>query len=51
MNCDILVISKFEQVRVLVSQFYIVTPNVFPETGILSITNIFFIIIINFVPN
>jgi hypothetical protein len=41
MNCDILVISKLKQVRVLVSKFFIATPDVFPETGILSITNIF----------
>jgi hypothetical protein len=42
MNCDILIISEFKQVKVLVSQFFITTPDVFPETGALSITNNFY---------
>jgi hypothetical protein len=51
MNCDIFVISKLKQVRVLVSQLYVATPNIFPEIGALSIANILFPVIIIFVSN
>jgi hypothetical protein len=51
MNSDIFVISNLKQVRVLVSQLHIDTPNIFPKTGSLSITNILFTVIIIFVSN